>query len=155
MPYTPSMPRFVTRPIPMPAHGPRTTVPTAVKTESRNSGDCRTTLFVQLNSKLNRDRAATTAGRELELAAAEYNRALDRFSGPGQAPGQSRAELRRSLGGIILAYTDLLCRREAAFDSLYSFLVVGIFIQSFALMVTLGRVGTAREEILRRDTMLA
>jgi signal transduction histidine kinase len=98
---------------------------------------------------------AGVAGRELALAAAGYELALERFAGQNQSPGQARTELKQNLGRIILAYTDLLRRREAAFDSLYSFLVVGIFIQSFALMITLGRVGTTREEILRRDTMLA
>jgi len=98
---------------------------------------------------------AGAAGRELALAASGYDLALERFARPGRAPEQSRTELRNSLGNVILAYTDLLRRREAAFDSLYSFLVVGILIQSFALMINLGRVGTARAELLRRDTMLA
>lgn len=95
------------------------------------------------------------AGQNLALAAAEYDLALERYAGHGQSSGQSRAELRKSLGRIILAYMDLFRRREAAFDSLYSFLVVGIFIQSLALMLTLGQVGKARGEILHRDAMLA
>jgi len=95
------------------------------------------------------------AGQNLALAAAEYDLVLERYTVNDHFSGQSRTEIRESLGRIILAYMDLLRRRETSFDYLYSFLVVGIFIQSFALMVTLGRVGTARAEILHRDVMLA
>jgi signal transduction histidine kinase len=98
---------------------------------------------------------AGVAGHDLAQAAAEYDLSLERSTRNSQDPVQTRAELRMSLGSIILAYTELIRRRELAFDSLYSFLVVGILIQSFALMITLGRVGTAHAEILRHDSMLA
>jgi len=110
---------------------------------------------------------AGLAGHELEAAIADYDLALARFaiydaspappaeSDEPESRNHAESELRRGLGRIVLAYSDLLRKREAAFDSLYSFLVIGVFIQSFALMVTLGRIGTARAEIMHRDTMLA
>jgi len=96
---------------------------------------------------------AGLAGHELEAAIADYDLALARFaiydaspappaeSDEPESRNHSESELRRGLGRIVLAYSDLLRKREAAFDSLYSFLVIGVFIQSFALMVTLGRIG--------------
>ncbi|MGD9939139.1 MAG: sensor histidine kinase [Clostridia bacterium] len=95
------------------------------------------------------------AGRTLALAASEYDRALNQYARHDQVPEQSRIELRQNLESIILAYSELLRQRESAFDYLYSFLVIGIFMQSFALMVTLGRIGAARAEIVHQDTMLA
>jgi len=110
---------------------------------------------------------AGRAGRDLERAVAEFDRALERLIDTPVNPAVTEpteatalrsggdSDPRRALGGIIRAYTELLQQREAAFDSLFSFLAVGVAIQSFALMVTLGRVGAARAEIRHRDEMIA
>jgi signal transduction histidine kinase len=64
-------------------------------------------------------------------------------------------ELRRILGRIIMAYTEILLQREAAFNTLFYFLVIGILIQSLSLLFSLGRIRNARLEIRHQDYMLS
>lgn len=87
--------------------------------------------------------------RAYDSALADYDAAL----GTGRE-NSAVSELRRALGNLIQAYAAILRQREYAFDSLFYFLTIGIFLQSFSLFLTIGQVREARGEILRRDQMI-
>ncbi len=70
-------------------------------------------------------------------------------------PGSGDRGLRRILGRIIMAYTELLLQREAAFSTLFYFLIIGILIQSLSLLFSLGKIRMARLEIRHQDSMLS
>ncbi len=70
-------------------------------------------------------------------------------------PASGDRELRRILGRIIRAYTEILLQREAAFSTLFYFLAIGILIQSLSLLFSLGKIRDATLEIRHQDAMLS
>ncbi len=88
-------------------------------------------------------------GAELALVLERYGQELKKL------PQSGDREIRRILGSVIKAYTELLLQREAAFSTLFYFLAIGILIQSLSLLFSLGRIREARLEIRHQDSMLS
>jgi len=99
---------------------------------------------------------AGKTGDELNELLESYKLALEEITvSSGQKMTQTEMNtLQEILISIMNTYAELLQQREPAFDALFYFLLLGILLQSFSLLLSLGKIQEARSKIQSQNALL-